>query len=85
MNLPALIFVQQIVPDHKLENTFVYKYLPISEMKEQILQGLKDHTKIDLEEYIVDINIEIVLKKYNTTPIKKEFYYEKQINDTKNT
>lgn len=82
---PAISFVSELVPDKKLEKTLVYRYYPSSSMKDEILTHVKEHLKCDLEDYTVDIKIEIDLKMYNKPP---KHYYDKDIkptDDTKNT
>ena len=85
---PAISFVSEVVPDKRLEKTLVYRYYPISSMKDEILQHVKEHLKCDLEDFIVDVNVEINLKMYNTKPVDKAHWYDDKIkptNDTKNT
>ena len=86
MSLPAVAFVSEVVPDKRLEKTLVYRYYPSSSMKEEILQNIKEHLKCDLEDYIVDVKIEVDLKLYNTKPIPSKYWYEDiKPNDPKNT
>jgi len=82
---PAISFVSELVPDKKLEKTLVYRYYPSLSMKDEILKHVKEHLKCDLEDYTVDIKVEIDLKMYNRG---EKFYYDKEIkpkDDTKNT
>ena len=85
MSLPAIAFVSEVIPDKKLDKTLVYRYYPTSSMKEEILKGIKEHLKCDLEDYVVDVKIEVDLKLYTTKPVDKTYWYDKTNNDTKNT
>ena len=66
MNSPAISFISEIIPENKLEKSIVYRYYPVLSMKDQILNDVKQHLKCDLEEYIVEVKVEVTLKLYKT-------------------
>lgn len=89
MSLPSVSLVEVITPDRKLEKTLVCRYYPTSSMREEILNGLREHLKCDLDQYIIDLRIEVNLNLYKDKIIEdKKYWYEDKIkpnNDTKNT
>lgn len=79
---PSISFVSEVVPDKKLQKTLVYRYYPLSDMREEILKHVKEHLKCELDDYTVEVKIEIDLKMYSKP---EKFYYDKPKDDTKNT
>jgi len=89
MSLPAITFVSEKIQDKKLEKTIIYRYFPTSSMKEDILNHLKEHLKCDLDEYSIELEINVNMKRYTSDPIPKKYWYEddniKPKDDTKNS
>jgi hypothetical protein len=78
MSSPAISFVSEVIPDKKLQKTLIYRYYPPSDMKELILSHVKEHLKCDLEEYIIEVKVEVNLKKYDDNTSSKEHWYDKK-------
>lgn len=85
--MSTVVFVNQKKIDKKLIQEFTYKYHPSSDMKEQILKDLHEHIKCDLEDFIIDVDIRIILKEYDKKPADNGHWYDDKLkpNDTKNT
>ncbi len=64
--MSTIVFVSQRVPEKKLLSEHVYKYHPDSSMKEQIIQDLKKHLSSTLEHLIIDLDIKVTLKEYDS-------------------
>lgn len=74
-------------PEKDLLEEHHYIYHPDKDMQKEILDGVLEinKTAIDFEKDTVDIQINIIIKKYKTEPeMPKQFWYSK-INDPKNT
>lgn len=77
--MSTIVFMGQKVPEKRLISEQTYKYHPDTEMKEQIIQDLKKHLSCSLERYIIDLNIQVILKEYdskNQPPDKNQCYQE---------
>lgn len=79
--MSTVVYMGTKVPEKGLIKEHTYKYIPDREMKEKILNDVKAHSKEPLEEYIIEVKVEVSFKTYDQLP---KFYYENQLNDTKN-
>ncbi len=64
--MSTVVFERQIKPEKKLVQEIVYGYHPDSLMKAQILKEVEEHVKHSLEGFIVEVNIKVSLKEYDT-------------------
>lgn len=77
--MSTIVFVGQKIPEKRLISEQTFKYHPDGEMKEQIIQDLKKHLNCSLEKYIIDLNIQVILKEYDPKyqpPDKNQCYQE---------
>lgn len=64
--MSTIVFVSQRKPEKHLIQEIIYKYHLDSAMKDKILEDLKTHAKSSLEDYIIDIDVKITIKEYDT-------------------
>jgi hypothetical protein len=64
--MSTVIFVGQKKPEKHLVQEQTYKYRPDSDMKERILSDLEKHLNSTLDQFIIDLDIKVTLKEYDT-------------------
>lgn len=82
---PTVTFLAETIQESSLRKTTVYRYYPIPDMKNEIIEGVKQHLNSDLTEYdTIEVSVQVIMKQYDKG---KKFYYDKEkpIDDTKNT
>lgn len=74
--MSTVVYVKTNSPDKKLIKEHVYHYHPDSEMRDKIMKDIAAHSNEVLENFIIDIKIEVSLKQYDTS-VDKSHWYEK--------
>lgn len=64
--MSTIVFAGQRIPTKHLVKETDFKYHPDQPMKDKILEDLKKHLACSLEDYIIDLDIRITLKEYDT-------------------
>ena len=62
----TVIFMSQSTPERNLVKEINYKIRPDSDTKEKLINEIKTHINDSLERYIIDVDIRVTLKEYDT-------------------
>lgn len=62
--MSLVVFTGQERPEKNLEQIMHYKVYLSTEQKEEILNEIIRDSKIELDEYQMDVSVEVTLKKY---------------------
>jgi hypothetical protein len=77
--MSTIVFVSQRAPERHLISEQIFKYHPDTATKEQIINDLKKHLGSSLEHLIIDLDVKVTLKEYDTnhpSPDKNQCYQE---------
>lgn len=64
--MSTVVFIGEKKPEKNLIQEQSYRYHPDSVIKDKILEDLRKHLNCSLEQYIIDLNIQVILKEYVT-------------------
>lgn len=64
--MSTVVFHSVKVPEKHLRREEIYKYHADEDIKSRILEDFKKHSKNSLDHLHLDVNIEIVVKEYDT-------------------
>jgi hypothetical protein len=64
--MSTVVFVGQKKPEKHLVQEYVYKYHLDAAMKDKILEDMKKHLNNSLDQFIIDFEVKVTLKEYDT-------------------
>lgn len=64
--MSTVVFVGQRKPEKNLVQEQIYRYHPDALIKAKIMDDLQKHLNCSLEQFIIDIKVDVTLKEYDT-------------------
>ncbi len=82
--MSTVVFSSTNVPDKKLIKEHIYKYYPDSAVKQKIEDDIRKHSNEILENFVVEITVEVRLKQYDPSHKKEGIWPDYPYNLTVN-
>lgn len=73
--MSTVVYSTTIVPDKKLVKEHIYKYHPDAAMRQKIEEDIKKHSNEVMENFVVEINVEVRLKQYDPSHKVEGYWY----------